>query len=195
MSGVRIFLVCHASTAAVRAARFAADEPIDELGVRQARAARADLPRVDRVFRAPSLRCRQSAEALGVTTTVDARLAGCDYGDWAGRSFDEVAASDPAGVAEWLTDPACARHGGEPLTEVLARVGSWLDHPDDPRSRAVLAVADAVAIRSAVVHALGVDPQAIWRVDVDPLSTTLLVGEPGRWNLRALRPGRSASTD
>lgn len=187
---MRIFLVCHASSVAVRAARFAADEPLDELGLRQARAARAEVPRFDRALCAPSTRCRQTAEALGVSPSVDARLAGWDHGSWTGRSLDEVAASDPTGVTAWLTDPSCVRHGGESLTDLLARVGSWLDAAGDPPLRAILAIADAAVIRAAVVCALGASPQAFRRIDIDPLSTTVLVGEPGRWNLRALRPGR-----
>jgi broad specificity phosphatase PhoE len=190
---MRVFLVCHASTAAVRAARFAEDEPLDESGVRHASAARAGVPRFDRAFCAPTSRCRQTADALGVTPLVDARLAGCDYGDWAGRSLDEVAASDPVGLSEWLADPACTPHGGESLVDVLARVGRWLDTPGDPPWHAALAVVDATVIRAAVVHALGAGPQAIWRIDVVPLSTTLLVGAPGRWSLRALEPGRGVA--
>ncbi|MET0188519.1 MAG: histidine phosphatase family protein [Pseudonocardia sediminis] len=191
---MRIHLICHGSTDAVRAARFAADEPLDEIGARQAAAARPELPRHDRSFCAPSVRCRSTAEALGLTPVVDAGLAGCDHGGWAGRSLDEVAASDPEGLGEWLADPAAAPHGGESLNDVLTRVGAWLDEPpvggDGPAPRSVLAVVDAVVVRAAVVHALGAGPRAIWRIDVDPLSTTLLVGEPGRWSLRALRPGR-----
>lgn len=201
---MRVFLICHASTAAVRAARFAADEPLDEIGVGQAGVARAGVPRVDRAFCAPSARCRQSSAALGLDPLVDTRLAGCDYGDWAGRSLDEVAASDPEGLARWLADPSWAPPRGESMAGLSTRVGAWLEDPGDPvrpgdptpgdpASRAVLAVADAAVIRAAVVHALGAGPQAIWRIDVDPLSTTLLVGGPGRWNLRALAPGRGGS--
>lgn len=197
---MRVFLICHGSTAAVRAARFAADEPLDEIGIGQAGAARAGVPRVDRAFCAPSARCRQSAGALGLDQLVDARLAGCDYGDWAGRSLDEVAASDPEGLARWVADPSWAPPGGESMAGLSARVGAWLDdqgdpgRPGDPAPRAVLAVADAAVIRAAVVHALGAGLQAIWRIDVDPLSTTLLVGGPGRWNLRAMAPGRDGPT-
>lgn len=185
---MRVFLVCHASTAAVRTARFATDEPLDDLGLGQATAARHGVPRIDRAFCAPSLRCRQSAEALGVAATVDSRIDGGDVGSWAGRSLDEVAASDPSGLGEWLADPAYRGHGGESLAELQERVGAWLDARDASSSRAELAVTDATVTRAAVAHALGAGPRAIWRIDLAPLSTALLVGEPGRWNLRALRP-------
>ncbi|WP_242623185.1 histidine phosphatase family protein [Pseudonocardia sediminis] len=191
---MRIHLVCHASTDAVRAARFAADEPLDEIGARQAAEAGPDVPRHDVAFCAPSVRCRSSAEALGLTPVVDPRLTGCDYGAWAGRSLDEVAATDPEGLGEWLAEPSRAPHGGESLTDLVSRVGAWIDGPpgegDGPAPRAVVAVVDAVVVRAAVAHALGAGPRAVWRIDVDPLSTTLLVGEPGRWSLRALQPGR-----
>ncbi|MDT7711479.1 MAG: hypothetical protein QOG46_168 [Pseudonocardiales bacterium] len=106
------FLVCPASTAAVRTADFPSDEPLDELGIRQATATRPGVPGATSRSAPRSLRCRQSAEALGVTTIVDNRLSGCDDGTWTSQSLDEVAASDPQGLAGWLADPADQRARG-----------------------------------------------------------------------------------
>ncbi|MGT2529267.1 histidine phosphatase family protein [Streptomyces nojiriensis] len=53
-------------------------------------------------------------------------LRGLDAGEWAGRTLDEVAAADPAGVHAWLTDPGYAPPGGESTVALIARVGAEL---------------------------------------------------------------------
>ena len=53
---------------------------------------------------------------------------------------------------------------------------------------ATLAVTHASVVRAAIVHALGADPYAFWRIDVAPLSLARLSGRDGRWNLVALGP-------
>ncbi|MBB5156135.1 hypothetical protein [Saccharopolyspora phatthalungensis] len=41
----------------------------------------------------------------------------------------------------------------------------------------------ASVIRAAVVHALQAPPAAFWRLDVAPLSHTMMSGNAGRWTL------------
>jgi broad specificity phosphatase PhoE len=189
---VRVVLMAHAPTVAIRTAAFPGDEPVDDAAAAQAAARAAALPRIDEVRCAPSRRCRRTAEALGHPAAVpDNGLAGCDHGSWTGRTLDDVGASDPAGLGAWLGDPTARPHGGESLAQLVMRVGRWLDGRTDP-PHALLAVADAAVVRAAVVHALGAPATAIWRIDVAPLSATLLVGEPGRWSLRSIQPGLGA---
>ena len=199
---MRVVLLCHGATSAVRTAAFAGDEPLEPAARAQVAALAGSLPRADLLRRAPSTRCRQTAEVLGLDAAADDRLAGCDFGAWTGRTLDEVVATDPDGVTAWLTDPAARPHGGESLTALLRRVGHWLDGADTTAAdttaadttaaaasgpaRALLALADPTVIRAAIVHALDARPRSIWRIDVAPLSRTVLVGSPGRWSLRSL---------
>nr|WP_246394011.1 histidine phosphatase family protein [Pseudonocardia pini] len=119
---------------------------------------------------------------------VDPALAGLDHGRWAGRTLDEVATAEPDEVTRWLTDPESTPHGGESMADFVSRVGGWLRSlPNLPRG--LLAVVDPAVVRAALAHTLGAPATAVWRVDVDPLSVTVLVGEAGRWNLRELRTG------
>ena len=134
----------------------------------------------------PSLRCRQTASGLGLTAEPDDGLRDLDAGHWAGQTLDEVQTRDPEGLAAWLTDPAAAPHGGEPLLAVIDRVGAWL------RSRAdiggsVLAVTHPSVIRAAVVYALDAPPGSFWRIDAEPTSYVSLTGHSGRWRLRFAR--------
>lgn len=177
----RLVLLRHAPTEATRRAAFPSDEGLDDA----ARAACAGLaaPRGD-VLSAPERRARETCAAagLGAPTVVDA-LADCDYGRWAGRAVADVFAEEPEDAATWRLDPYAAPHGGEPLDAFLARIGDWLDEQARLDGPAV-AVADAGAVRAAVVHALGAPPDAFWRLDVAPLRRTELHARDGRWTVR-----------
>jgi len=47
-----------------------------------------------------------------------------------------------------------------------------------------VAVTHAAVVRAAVVVTLGAPPAGFWRIDVAPLTATLLRGGPGRWTVR-----------
>ena len=179
---VRLTLLC-AAARTERAVRFA-DAPLDERALRRVEAVAATLPQAGTVYTAPSRRCTGTAEALGwEAVTAQPALRDLDMGSWYGRTLDEIAATDPSGLASWLTDPEAAPHGGESVEQVCDRVAAWLDALPSDTGR-VLAVVEQAAARAAVVHALGVPRQAFWRIDVLPLSTVELTGRNGRWNLR-----------
>ncbi|OLR93982.1 histidine phosphatase family protein [Actinokineospora bangkokensis] len=178
----RLTLVSHGATAATRAAAFPRDEPLLDTGP-----AAADLGRVAVALRGPETRCAQTAAALGLAAITDKRLRDLDFGGWRGRTLDDVAAAEPDAVTQWLTEPAAAPHGGESVADLVVRVGGWLDErPPDPVP--VVAVTHPSVVRAAVVHALGADPSAYWRIDVVPLARAVLRGGPGRWSLRWLAP-------
>jgi broad specificity phosphatase PhoE len=177
----RLLLVRHASTDAVRAAAFGADEPLDESGAGAARL--LALPRAGDVLVSPARRAAETAEhARLVVTAVEPALAECDFGRWAGRTLSEVADAEPDAVHAWMTDPAAAPHGGESLLSVLARVRGWLDE-QAARSGTAVAITHAGVVKAAVVAALDAPPAAFWRIDVAPLSVTELHAHDGRWTV------------
>ena len=181
----RLRLLCHAATSAVRASAFPADEPIDSQGLQKLAALSFRASAADRCWTSPALRARQTAQGLKFAATIEPMLRDCDYGRWAGRSFDEVQAEEPDALAEWLRDPASAPHGGESIVNLMRRVASWLDAQNGAPGRTV-AVTHASVIRAAVVHAIGAPPQSFWRIDVAPLSLTRLSGANGRWTLASI---------
>ncbi|ROQ59491.1 broad specificity phosphatase PhoE [Streptomyces sp. 840.1] len=185
---VRVMLISPAMNAALREARFAGDAPLDDSGLRQARAAAPAVPSAARRMRGPSMRCTATADALGLRSEPEPALRDWEMGRWSGARLAEVSTAEPDGVAAWLSDPAAAPHGGESLLELCTRVGSWLDSPHGSDDGRVLAVAEPAVIRAATVHALDLPPQAFWRLDVAPLTVTELSGRSGRWNLRCGRP-------
>lgn len=172
----RVVLICHAATSATRRAAFPLDEPIETTP-------HAITPPEEVSLTAPETRCQQTAKALGLTATVEHALRDCDYGIWRGRVLEDLTAAEPDAVTRWLTDPASAPHGGESTVELLARVGGWLDSLSHHRT--VVAVTHASVVRAAVVHAILASPKSFWRIDVPPLSRTVLSGRPRAWTLRA----------
>ncbi|MCY7342541.1 MAG: histidine phosphatase family protein [Pseudonocardia sp.] len=192
MSG-RVTILSHSSTSATNAAGFPDDEPLDTRGAGWAAEARGRVHRPTRVRSSPAPAARQTAAALGLVDQVEPLLRDWDLGRWRGRTLDEVAAAEPDGVSAWLSAPAAAPHGGEPLVDLLARTAGWLAAlPGDGHT---VAITHPAVVRAVVLAVLGAPPAGFWRIDIAPLTATVLRGGPCRWTLRstgrhlASRPG------
>lgn len=162
-------------TDAMSAGRFPDDEPLSEVGRRQAGHLGGDA----RAFAGPELRTTQTAELLGLQACVEPRLADLDCGRWRGRELCDIS---PPELETWLADPGQAPHGGESVVELVQRVALWLTQAGD-LGRAV-AVTHPAVIRAAVLVALGAPPKSFWRIDVAPVSRTVLHHRGGSWTLR-----------
>jgi broad specificity phosphatase PhoE len=177
----RLLLVRHASTDAVRAAAFGADEPLDVSGRVAAVQLAARLSRADEVLVSAARRAQETAEHAGLVATGEAP-GECDFGRWAGRTLRELADEDPDAVRAWMTDPDASPHGGESLTALLRRVRAWLAEQAEG-DRTAIAITHAGVVKAAVVAALDAPPLAFWRIDVAPTSITELHAHDGRWTV------------
>jgi len=174
----RLLLISHASTAAMRAGRFPADDPLDARGLAEAGAAcaRLSIPDNAAIFVSPAVCARDTASALGVAATVHEGLADMDYGLWRGRRLADLAVESPQELAAWTHDPDAAAHGGESFTQLVKRVGQWLDALDnalseEPRNaQNIVAITHAPVIRAVIVHALGAPPAVFPRIEIAPLA-------------------------
>ncbi len=142
----------------------------------------------ERVLISPMVAARQTAEALGLMGTIVPALADCDYGRWAGAAFEAIAAAEPEAIAAWLADETVAPHGGESHQQLRARVGAFLDHVGATLTGHMIVVTQPAVIRAAIVHAIAGTPQSFWRIDIAPLSQTMLTRSNDRWRLRAITP-------
>ncbi|MFD8380499.1 histidine phosphatase family protein [Streptomyces sp. NPDC059679] len=185
----RVTFISAAMSPSLRKARFDdGTSPLEDGGAARARAVAGALPSADRAVTSPSLRCRETAAALGLGVAEPcAELAGLDTGRWRGLTLDEVGAAEPEAVARWLADPAAAPHGGESVRDLCLRIGRWLDTASLTDGH-TLAVVEPDVVRAAVVHVLGAPAAAFWRADVRPLTATGISGRAGRWNLGLGRP-------
>ena len=178
---VRLTLVSHAMTDAMAAGRFPADEPLNDTGRRLVEAVAAlDVAGDTRQLTGPERRARQTAQLLGLQAATEPRLGDLDCGSWRGEVLANVALAD---LEAWLTEPADARHGGESIVDLIERVGGWLHSLTNDTSRTV-AVTHPAVIRAAILLALDAQAKSFWRMDIAPLSRTVMHFRGGRWTLR-----------
>ena len=143
------------------------------------------LGRLDAAWTSPAARARQTAEALGLDATAAAG---------AGRVRLRRVARTHAGRARRGGPGRRGRvdrgpRRGAPRRRVPAgpaRSGGRLARRPRGRRVAIVAVTHAGVIRAALVSALDAPVQAFWRLDVAPLSRTVLHAHDGRWTVRGV---------
>jgi broad specificity phosphatase PhoE len=192
----RLTMIASGATPGMRKGRFPNDEALEPQALERAQAMAALLRRADRVWTSPALAARQTAEALGLEASVEPLLAEQDFARWAGRSFEEVQAENPDGMAAWFADPDAAPHGGATLSAVAQRGAGLLERLAGEGGHTI-AVTHPLLIRAAIVHVLGAPLAACRRIDVEPLSLTDLRSDGHRWMLRSsgvpvAKPDKSA---
>ncbi|OBI04770.1 histidine phosphatase family protein [Mycobacterium scrofulaceum] len=171
---VRLVLVSHAMTDAMACARFPLDEPLSDVGRGQVK--HVGL-KPKKHLAAPERRACETAELLGLDASVEPRLADIDYATWRGQAREAI---DPRDLEVWLTDPGRAPHGGESIVDLIERVAAWLKSVSQP----TVAVTHPAVIRAAVLLALAAPPKSFWRIDIAPVSHTVMHLRDGRWTLR-----------
>ena len=86
-------------TAAQRATRFPADEPLEDTAIAATSALKDRLPAIQRCWTSPAQGARDTAGLLGVAAVTEPLLADNDYGRWKGRSMAEIADREPKAIA------------------------------------------------------------------------------------------------
>ncbi|MEO7982275.1 MAG: histidine phosphatase family protein, partial [Sporichthyaceae bacterium] len=177
-------LLRHGQTAHTVEKRFSGfgghDPELSEEGERQAAAVAARLATaggVDAILASPLRRTRQTADAvagaLGLTVREVDGFRECAFGEWEGRTFEEVRTRWPAELDRWLGDPSVAPPGGESFTDVRRRVLRARDQvlARHPR-QVVLVVTHVTPIKVLVTDALGAPVGAVHRMELTPATLT-----------------------
>jgi alpha-ribazole phosphatase len=141
----------------------------------------------------PRLRTRlpaeQLAKARNLPLRVDADWAELDFGQWDGKTPEELKA-DPATAhalaALYASVNAPPPPGGETWSALQARVGRALDRViDEPGAANTLVVTHAGPMRAAIALAAAIPFASLWALRIDPgTRVTLLVerdADAGRW--------------
>src|ERR1700761_565182 len=125
----RLLLISCPGTRAQREGRFPDDEPLDEHAL-NALARIAWRPRgSQKVWVSPEIRTVEAARALSLDAEIVRELRECDFGNWRGRSLEEVLQEDVSSLTAWLRDVTAAPHGGESFDNQMTRVAAWLNKP------------------------------------------------------------------
>ena len=136
---------------------------------------------IAQVYSSPQPRARETAEflreLLGDSIKIAPQLDEIDYGEWTGRSFNELRS-----IAQWRdfnSLRSCTRvTGGELMIEVQARVLGLMEslcrgHP----AMTVALVSHADVIRGALAHCLGMPLDFVLRLEISPASISVVAME------------------
>lgn len=179
-----LVLLRHGATARSVEKRFSGirdDVGLTEHGRRQAEQTAALLARrgtIQAIVTSPLVRARTTADlvggVLGLPVEADGDLCECDFGEWEGCTFAEVAARWPDELADWLASPAVAPPGGESFEEVRVRVCRARDRLIERYPlRTTLVVSHVTPIKLLACLALGVDISAVYRMELAPASLSV----------------------
>ncbi|QIN81502.1 histidine phosphatase family protein [Rubrobacter tropicus] len=162
---VRLLLARHGRTEWHRDNRYVSrtDIGIDETGREQARtlARRAKQESPSLVLSSPLKRALltagPAAEACGLKPETDDRLRELDFGEWEGKTFDEIRSEDPERAERFLESAEHGFPGGEPLEDGANRILAVFEDLRLSRAGAtVLVVAHNTLLRLGLCAALGV---------------------------------------
>jgi broad specificity phosphatase PhoE len=177
-----LILLRHGETAhtvaRVFSGRGGADPPLAPSGRAQARAAAAVIAArgdVVAVVSSPMRRCIETAQAtadlLEFEVEVDEGFAEAGFGEWDGRTLEEVSERWPDELAAWLESTAVSPPGGESLDAVAERVQAARDRTIARHSDGTVLVATHVnPIKTLVRLALEAPASAIHHMELGPAS-------------------------
>jgi len=153
---------------------------LDALGLAQARALaeRFATTELAAVYSSPLERTRETAEAIAarheLEIVIRPALGEVDYGEWAGRSLEELS-RDPRWTFFKLHRGRARIPGGESMREVQARIVAELGHLADRHpDQSFLVVSHGDVLKAAIAHVIGSSLDAILRFDLDPASVTTI---------------------
>ncbi|MGH3311390.1 MAG: histidine phosphatase family protein [Streptomyces sp.] len=184
---LRLTLLASGRSSSLLDVRFGDSRSLDPAGwheVQRLVPALSHLAAAELRYCSPSVRCRETGNALGLAPLAQPALRDCDMGRWGGRTLQEVAVREPQAVHDWLADPRSAPHGGETLLGFIQRIGGWLDtRPSVEDGGWMVAVAEPAVLRAALCYALKAPPTTYWNIDAHPLAVVTLAGRAGEWSL------------
>ncbi len=139
-----------------------------------------NLPKNATWFVSGLKRARQTADAItaaGLDRPEPIAVADFNeqcFGDWQRRTWDEIRESEGPEYARIWQRPADFRPpNGESFMDQLTRVAPAIDRINrEYAGRDIIAVTHGGTIRAAIVHALGLKPQAAMSIFIENLSMT-----------------------
>jgi alpha-ribazole phosphatase len=184
-------LLRHGETFGAGGFRGSTDDALTPHGLEQMRMAVENRAGWDRIVTSPLRRClafaNELAQARGVPVDSDERFKEMHFGDWEGKTAEELMRSDDEALLRFWNDPALhTPPSGEPLRAFQARVlAAWNDNIGARRGQHLLLVLHGGPIRVVLGHVLGSPPAALLRFDVPLGSLTRIAVEHETNGLRA----------
>ncbi len=148
------------------------DDPLSEKGWRQMRGAVGERCPWDAIVSSPLVRCgafaAEVAERHAIALAYDERLKEIGFGEWEGRTAQELMEEDPDVLMRFWSDPLNnTPPGAETLTEFQNRiVAAWDSLLEEYAGRHILVVGHAGQIRMVIRHVLDMPLDRMFRIQV-----------------------------
>jgi len=163
----------------------ATDLPLSKEGRKQARAVAAQIEQMKPgvCYCSPLKRTLETARIVAphIETKIEPDLCEVDFGEWEGKTFEEISKSSPEHVKRWTEFDGFAFPGGEAIGGFVDRIQRAVRKMAAEQSEVVLAVTHGGVIRMAMCQLLGLSPKnyLIFNVGSASLTTIDLFGDRG----------------
>lgn len=182
---MRVILLRHGETAWNRDGVFRGTEdvPLNSLGQEQAALTGERLQKISlaRAYTSPLSRSRDTAlrvvQSQGLPVENKDFLEDMHFGQWQGRTVEDVAARWPHEYGIWLNSPElCQAPGGESLAGVMERASRGLQELIQEKGDGdLLLVSHRVIIKLLLLWAVGTDSRAFWKIRIDNCSLSSFI--------------------
>ena len=147
---------------------------------------------IDAVYASPRARARQSAAILsrgqGLEPLIDERLTEIDFGQLEGKSYDEIARTNPELYDRWMNHPTHVKFPeGESFSEMRTRVlESLSEMRERHRNHNVAIVSHGGVHRIILALTLALKDEMIFRLGQDYASLSIVDDYEGECTVRLL---------
>ncbi len=182
----RIDLLRHGEPVGGRRYRGQMDDALSEKGWEQMWNAVGIEPAWQQIVSSPLQRCSAFAASLAESLTlplhVESRFMEVGFGDWEGKTRDELDRLDSGQIARFYQDPVNNRPpGAEPLDEFADRVlTAFSELLKRYNGQSVLVVAHAGVIRVILAHTLDMPFSRMYRINVPNAGISRICTHPER---------------
>jgi alpha-ribazole phosphatase len=169
-----LWLIRHGETAQSTQGRCygSLDVALSPAGIAQVQAAahRLRTQHLSGIYCSPRTRCRHSAEIIAAQRTCTVvtleDLAELDFGDFEGKTYDEIAVEHPELYGEWMANPTKVKFpGGESFSGMWTRVNAAVRKLREAHAGSSFAiVAHGGVNRIILAEALGLPAENIFRI-------------------------------
>jgi alpha-ribazole phosphatase len=118
------------------------------------------------LYSSPRRRAIETAEAIGTNIAIVPEFRELNFGDFEGRTYDDIAATHPDVYRQWMETPTRAQFpNGESFTQMQVRVlNAYRDLLAKHDGQTVGIVAHGGVVRIILADALGVPDENIFRI-------------------------------
>lgn len=176
-------LIRHGEPVGGRKYRGQIDDPLSEKGWSQMWHAVGDFDHWHHIVSSPLSRCREFgmslAQQLQIPLSLEPRLQEVGFGDWEGRTAQEISATEPDLLFNFKRDPVAHRpSGAESIAAFYQRVSqAWDELSLRFEGQHVLVVCHAGVIRMILAHVLGMPASNAYRIQVASAAVSRIVIE------------------